>query len=91
MSLAHWLLHVCCVVFCHGGYIYVTGDSDWVSKYLTYNQAVAQVPGIIVFVGNVDHIREALKFAYKYRIEVRLQSTGMCAPYSSCIFYICVI
>ena len=51
-------------------------DPDWVNKYLTYNQAVAKVPGIAVFVLSVQHIKDALKFAFQHNIEVRMHSSG---------------
>ena len=57
-------------------HIMFVADPDWVNKYLTYNQAVAKVPGIVVFVLSVQHIKDALKFAFQHNIEVRMHSSG---------------
>lgn len=51
-------------------------DEDWAGSFLTFNRAVAKTPALIVFVGTVDHIKEALQFAFKYNIKVSIVSSG---------------
>ncbi|XP_067934819.1 uncharacterized protein [Watersipora subatra] len=55
-------------------------DSDWPTEGLTFNLAVTEVPGLIVYVESVDTIRKALQFATKYNIEISIISSGHSFP-----------
>ena len=55
----------------------VTDDADWPPYGLSFNLARTKIPALIVYVEDVDTIREALKFAKQFNIRVSLISSGI--------------
>ncbi|KAF6038970.1 hypothetical protein EB796_002713 [Bugula neritina] len=56
--------------------VLVEGDQGWPGKYLTYNQALAKTPGMVVYATTVLHIRRAIQFAKQHNIKISVVSSG---------------